>query len=598
MSQPASSMKSREILFKMAVRAKAYWTSYLLVSLTVLALSIIPVGWAEAMRRLFDAAFNLNGDALAGAAVWFGGLLAAEVTLNLASAYLMQRLSNRTTADLQRDALNGLFVMRLARFAGLHTGDKLQRLNGSAVSAQEGVNQKIPQLLQNVLSIVFLFIYLTVLSWELMAGALAIALILPLLSNLLGKRIRSLQERTNEAQAAADASLLDQLQGAEVVRNFGLRRSFNVRWRQEVETTRRRWLKTDILRAVTDWSIFFGFMFGQVYIFSMGAWLVSHNRLEIGAIAAFILSYERLVFPMAQLANMWTAVQDAIAHAGRVLDLVESDGQEKPPEARHMKPLAPPLPEEGDIVLDNVSFRYGDQPVLQGFSAVIRQGGMTAVVGPSGSGKSTLLKLLLGLYAPEEGAIRFGGAELTGRNGDEWRRRTAYLPQEAALLDATVMDNIRLGRLDAADEEAVEAAKLANAHGFIEALPQGYHTRLGERGARLSGGERQRLALARAYVRNPQLLLLDEPTSALDAANEKLMQDALQAMMAGRTVVTVAHRLSTVRNADCILYVEDGTVKEAGSHFELMQRGGKYAKLVQAGDWADNPPEQERSAAE
>ncbi|REK74956.1 ABC transporter ATP-binding protein [Paenibacillus paeoniae] len=588
----SSKQRSLSIIIHMLRRAKKHWLSYASVSLIAIFASLLPVGWAEAMRQLFDAAYALDGNALSTAALWFGAIFAAELIISFAKAFLMQRLSNRTTLNLQRDILNGLFLMRLAKYNSWHTGDKLQRMNQSAESAQTGMNEKLPELLQNVLSIVFLFAYLTVLSWQLMAGAIVIALLIPLLSNLLGKPIRLNQERTNTEQAVTDAALLDQLQGAEVTRSFNKRSDFNRKWVQQVEKTRRRWLRTEMYRAVTNSSIVVGFLLGQTYIFGMGAWMVVQGTLGIGAIAAFILSYERIIFPLAHIANTWAAVQDAIAHAGRVLELAEqpADSDSRAQGSDIVQKIAA-WQEEADIRLEECTFRYGDKPVLQNFSATFRFGHKTAIVGPSGSGKSTLLKLLLGLYPPDGGIIRYGSTPLHEGNWKDWRELAAYLPQDSVILDASVADNIRIGKLDASDEEIRQAAMLANAHTFIEELPGGYEHRLGEGGGRLSGGQKQRLALARAYIRNPRVLLLDEPTSALDAANEAAMQEALRTIARGRTVIVVAHRLSTIRDADCILYVEDGQCVESGTHQELMHQQGRYAALVQAGEWQDTDTE-------
>ncbi|MFF2885724.1 ABC transporter ATP-binding protein [Paenibacillus sp. NPDC057967] len=586
----SSKQGSLSILILMLRRAKKQWLSYAGVSMIAIVASLLPVGWAEAMRRLFDAAYALDGNALSVAALWFGAIFASELLISFVQAFLMQRLSNRTTLNLQRDILNGLFIMRLVKYNSWHTGDKLQRMNQSAVSAQAGLNEKLPELVQNVLSIVFLFAYLTVLSWQLMAGALVAALLIPLLSNMLGKPIRINQERTNTAQAETDAALLDQLQGAEVTRSFNRRKDFNQKWVQQVEITRRRWLRTDMYRAVTNSAIMIGFLFGQTYIFGMGAWMVVQGTLGIGAIAAFILSYERIIFPLAHIANTWAAVQDAIAHASRALELAEQPADSKAKQSGNGDE-SPEWTQDADISLVGCTFHYGDNPVLQSFSATFRHGQKTAIVGPSGSGKSTLLKLLLGLYPPDEGIIRHGATPLHEGNWKQWRDHAAYLPQDSVILDATVADNIRIGKLDATDEEIRQAALLANAHSFINDLPGGYEHRLGEGGGRLSGGQKQRLALARAYIRNPRVLLLDEPTSALDAANEAAMQEALRTIAKGRTVIVVAHRLSTVRDADCILYVEDGQCMESGTHHELMQMQGRYAALVQAGDWQDNDTE-------
>lgn len=577
------------VVLKMLRWARSYWLAYLGIIAIVLVASLLPVGWAEAMRLLFDATSQLNMDGLLQASIWFGSLFVIEVAVSFLQALLNQRLSNRTTLDMQRGLLGGLFAMKLSRYMKWHTGDKLQRLNSSAPTAQEGINKRIPELIHNVLSIVFLFIYLTILSWELMAGAIVVALLLPLLSNMLAKPIRKWQDKTNEGHGERDAMLLDQLQGAEVVRSYGLRPSFNKAWRDKVETTRHRWLRTEILRAVNGWAVFIGFWLGQVYIFTMGASMVVNGSLAVGAIAAFMLSYERLVFPLAHLIQTWSSVSDSIAHAKRVYEMIDPAEAEAIKDSRLHTAV---LPQQGDIVLDRISFSYNDQEtILNQLSLTIRQGQVTAIVGPSGSGKSTLIKIILGLHSPTSGTIRYGNQNLDEHRAEAWRRLTAYVPQDAALFDATVIENIRIGRLEATDEEVTEAAVYAGAHPFIEALPGGYATRLGERGQRLSGGERQRLALARAYLRNPRILLLDEPTSALDGIKERLMQDALRTVMQGRTVLVAAHRLSTVEDADHIVYMENGSIMESGTHAQLLQLGGKYAALVKAGDWSDRREE-------
>lgn len=563
---------------------RRYVPHYAALALITGAASLLPVGQAESLRRLFNAVYTGSVPLLWQAAGFYGVVFFGGLIVQIARTWLSQHLYNRSTLELQREVLRRMFRLDLRMLSRWHVGDHIQRIGDSATAAQDGVNRQIPALIERLLSVILLFVYLTVQSWQLMAGAAAVALLMPLVSNLLAKPIYREQTRANESQAEQDALLQDQMQGAEVVRSFQLRERFNVRWRGIVRRTFKHRLRGHLWTAASHISIFLGYWLGIAYIFIAGAWQFASGAIDIGVIAAFIISYEHLVRPLSHLTNIWAAVQNALAHAARVFEVADptARGKETQAEERRM------LPDEGDLVIDRVTFGYDPaSPVLREFELVVPRGKVTALVGPSGQGKSTLLKLIMGLHQPDSGAVLLGGVPIDGQTMEDWRRRTAYVPQDSGLFDATAADNIRAGLPHLTERDIAEAARLARADGFLDALPERYETRLGERGQRLSGGERQRLAIARAYARNPEFLLLDEPTSALDGDNERWMRETLRSLMAGRTVIVAAHRLSTVRDADRIVVIDEGRAAEAGTHDELLALGGRYAELVRAGTWAD-----------
>lgn len=366
------------------------------------------------------------------------------------------------------------------------------------------------------------------------------------------------------------------------MRSFGLRESFNEAWLKRVKKTRLYSIRTHMWQLTSGLTIFAGYCIGVFYILGLGTWMVKEQMLTIGVITAFAVSYEQIVFPLSKLINVWAVIQDALAHAGRVFEMADPT-KTKPASAGHGD-----LPLQGNIVMDRVTFGYEEgEHLLKELSITFKNGCTTALVGPTGGGKSTIMKLVLGLYKPKHGSVNIDGVAIERQTMGTWKERIAYVPQDTALIDATVIENIRIGRLDATEHEVIQAARLARADEFIQKLPEKYETRLGERGQRLSGGERQRLAIARAFVRNPDILLLDEPTSALDGRNEYLIQEALGNLMENRTVIIIAHRLSTVQQADEIVFIDAGKIIESGTHEKLMDREGQYAQLVHAGNWID-----------
>jgi ATP-binding cassette subfamily B protein len=313
---------------------------------------------------------------------------------------------------------------------------------------------------------------------------------------------------------------------------------------------------------------------GLAIVASAGGWLAVLGLATVGEVAAFVNYAGRLSFPLNQIANLFTSIQSALAGAERVFELMDETPETDAVDARPLEHIA------GNVVLDRVSFRYTeDVPVLKNVSLDAKAGQMIALVGPTGAGKTTIANLLTRFYDIQEGSILIDSHNAVTFKKDDLRRKIGLVLQDNFLFADTVIANIRYGRLEATDEEVIAAAKLANAAPFIHRLPHGYQTLLTERGNNLSQGQRQLLAIARAVLADPDILILDEATSNVDTRTEKNLQEALLRLMKGRTSFVIAHRLSTIRNADQVLVINHGEIIERGNHEGLLAQGGFYYRL-------------------
>jgi ATP-binding cassette subfamily B protein len=494
------------------------------------------------------------------------------------------------TASMRQTIFEKLQRLPLAYYETRHSGDALSILTNDVTAAEGAYQDNLLTLATAVIQAVGAVIFMLALQWDLALLVILSGLAPLVINTLFAKPLRKVGEEIQAHLGTLSERLSDLLAGFQVVRTFDLGDWILDRFDRANDEVLSRSLRRVRLEAALDSANNFG---GLVMFlpFIVGAYMVLIGHTTFGLMIALIQLNNQIQNFVYSLGGTLSRIQGALAGADRILAVLEAD-----PEPLRYKLVrnpeeipGPSLPKAGSLLaFEHVHFRYdgqGTEPgaseVLKGLSFTVRSGQVVAFVGPSGGGKSTIFKLLLGCYPATEGAIRLGGKPLNNYDLEHLREFFAYVPQDAYLYTGTIFDNIRYGRPQAEDHEVVAAAKAANAHDFILEQPEGYETRVGERGAKLSGGQRQRIAIARALLKDAPILLLDEATSALDSESEALVQEALNRLMKGRTTLAIAHRLSTIRSADRIYVISEGRVREQGQHEKLLGKKGLYAHLYE-----------------
>lgn len=503
------------------------------------------------------------------------GTYLAQALTSMGSGWMMVTIAQRVLKDLRKELFEHLQTLSLSYFDRRPTGDLMSRLTNDVDAVNQALTQNVTRLITNLLTSVGILIIMFRLNLWLALGSLLVFPLMVGITAFVAKRTRSGFRELQMNTGLLNANMEETLSGGRVVIAFG-------RQDAAIETFDKiNYLVRDNgIQAMTYALLIMPIMgilsnLNIAVVAGLGGWLILRGLASIGTIASFIGYSRQFAQPLRQIANLYNSIQSALAGVERIFEIIDTK-----PELKDASDAVPLDDITGEVVFDHVHFNYVPRiPVLKDVSLHARPGETIALVGPTGAGKTTMINVLTRFYDIQKGSITVDGYDISKVQKDTLRRQLGIVLQDVFLFSGTVIDNIRYGRLDATDEECIEAAKLANADNFITRLPQGYQTPLSERGSNLSQGQRQLLSIARAIIADPGILILDEATSSVDTRTEIQIQGALLKLMEGRTSFVIAHRLSTIRNADQVLVINDGKIIERGNHEQLIQQKGFYYNL-------------------
>lgn len=491
--------------------------------------------------------------------------------------YLMSYIGQKVIIDLREAVYRHLQRLSLSYYEKRQTGKIMSYITNDVAAVQSALVESMIEMVTEGMTLIGSLGVMFYLHWKL---SLLTLITLPLVGqaiNVFGKKLRTSSTAVQERAADITSVLQETISSVRIIKSFAREDYEIARFTKENTHNFRAQMKNSQIMATLTPVIEFLAAIGVTMIIWYGGREVINNSLTAGSLIAFLVYAVNLSNPIKRLSRVYGNIQRALAAAARVFEVLDTK-----PEIEDM-PGAIPLPKiNGHVALNNLTFEYKiGEPALRHVDLSVNPGQVVAIVGPSGAGKTTIANMIPRFYDPTEGNITVDGIDIKTVTLRSLREQIGIVPQETILFNGSVYDNILYGNLNASREEVVGAAKAANAHNFIIEMPEGYETQIGERGSKLSGGQRQRISIARAILKNPRVLILDEATSALDTESEKLVQEAVDKLMIGRTSFVIAHRLSTVQRADLIVVMEKGRIAEKGTHAELLAAGGLYSKLYQ-----------------